>query len=301
MPFPVAAIAALGAGAMGMGGQLYDTYQSVRTSKRNVDRTIAAQKAEAELAYQRSVEMWHKQNAYNSPEEQMKRFGSAGLNPHLIYGQGNAGNASAVAPYQAANLQYRYEAPQYGGAIGALLPTLMSVGSWMQNMRLTETEIESKRTGMDRTRQLIEYLRERNPAELRKLGNQLSIFPYQESAARNVAERGNLQLTDMLEKLRYDWGYEFEGLEYGDYSYKEAGRGRRAQELRKLEEDTRLRKSQADWFEPATIMRLVLGSVLGLSRMGSRVQPRSGGSVRMVGKGSLGRWSANRKRWIPSR
>lgn len=34
-------------------------------------------------------------NAYNSPVQQMQRFKEAGLNPHLIYGQGTNGNQSA--------------------------------------------------------------------------------------------------------------------------------------------------------------------------------------------------------------
>lgn len=38
--------------------------------------------------------MWQEQNAYNTPAEQMKRFDAAGLNPNLIYSQGNAGNAT---------------------------------------------------------------------------------------------------------------------------------------------------------------------------------------------------------------
>lgn len=37
-------------------------------------------------------------NRYNSPESQMKRYQQAGLNPHLIYGQGTAGNQSSPAP-----------------------------------------------------------------------------------------------------------------------------------------------------------------------------------------------------------
>lgn len=35
-----------------------------------------------------------KNREYNSPKNQMARFKEAGLNPHLIYGQGNAGNAA---------------------------------------------------------------------------------------------------------------------------------------------------------------------------------------------------------------
>lgn len=43
-------------------------------------------------------DMWNKTNAYNAPAAQMARFKAAGLNPHLIYGQGSNGNATMAAP-----------------------------------------------------------------------------------------------------------------------------------------------------------------------------------------------------------
>jgi len=38
-------------------------------------------------------------NAYNTPANQMARFKDAGLNPHLIYGQGSPGNQSSPLTY----------------------------------------------------------------------------------------------------------------------------------------------------------------------------------------------------------
>lgn len=46
-----------------------------------------------------NLDMWNLQNEYNSPQAQMKRFEEAGLNPALMYSQGNAGNA-VNAPVQ---------------------------------------------------------------------------------------------------------------------------------------------------------------------------------------------------------
>lgn len=46
-----------------------------------------------------NLDMWNLQNEYNSPAAQMKRFEEAGLNPALIYSQGNPGNAT-TAPVQ---------------------------------------------------------------------------------------------------------------------------------------------------------------------------------------------------------
>lgn len=43
-----------------------------------------------------NIEFWNMQNAYNSPKAQMARFEEAGLNPHLIYGRGESGNAAPI-------------------------------------------------------------------------------------------------------------------------------------------------------------------------------------------------------------
>lgn len=43
--------------------------------------------------------MWERQNEYNSPEQQMMRLKSAGLNPNLVYGSGSvSGNTTSSAP-----------------------------------------------------------------------------------------------------------------------------------------------------------------------------------------------------------
>jgi len=43
-----------------------------------------------------NLQMWNMQNAYNSPAAQMQRYKDAGLNPNLIYGQGQPGMASSM-------------------------------------------------------------------------------------------------------------------------------------------------------------------------------------------------------------
>ena len=49
--------------------------------------------------------MWNKQNEYNTPANQMKRFEAAGLNPNLVYGQGSSGNASSAPTSARADLR----------------------------------------------------------------------------------------------------------------------------------------------------------------------------------------------------
>lgn len=83
--------------------------KSVQTAKRNTDLTILANQKNAELAFERDKEQLAYQNQYNTPEAQMARFKKAGLNPNLIYSQGNPGNQTTIARYQAPNVQYNYK------------------------------------------------------------------------------------------------------------------------------------------------------------------------------------------------
>lgn len=262
------------------GGALYDSSQNRKTAKENTNKTIAAQKAEAELAYQRSVQMWNMQNAYNSPEAQMQRFRAAGLNPHLIYGQGNPGNASSPPQYQPANLQYRYEAPTYGAAIGSILPTLMAVGTWMQNMRLSEADLRSKEvaqergiTETERARQVIEYLREANPKLLQQMDNKLSLYPYQKSLQRDLSNKAYLNVADLEQDYRYKYGDSlFRQLQH-DPRFPSQGAevgGLRKLQFLQQESKTKLEAARASWSEfditnPQAIMQLVLSGIMGMA------------------------------------
>ena len=66
---------------------------------------LIRQKHEERMAQEQrnwNLEQWHRQNKYNSPEAQMERLKAAGLNPHLLYGQGvkgATGQADAVPGY----------------------------------------------------------------------------------------------------------------------------------------------------------------------------------------------------------
>lgn len=99
MPLPLAPL-------LGVGASLASTYLASRTQRRNVDRTNRANRELAEYAYQRDLEMWNRQNEYNTPSAQMQRFKEAGLNPNLIYGQGTPGNAQQMPKYNAPNVDY---------------------------------------------------------------------------------------------------------------------------------------------------------------------------------------------------
>lgn len=266
-------------GILGAGAAIYDSYQSNKTARQNTDKTIAANKAEAELAYQRQLEMWNRQNLYNSPEAQMARFKAAGLNPHLIYQQGNAGNSANIPNYQPPKVAYQYEAPRYGAAINSILPTLMSVGTWMQHMRQSEVEIKQKQTNTERAQQMVEYLTQMNPKLLQQAENRLSLFPYQKDMQDYLSNQARTKLFEMEQSFRH---------QYGDDLFNDMGSSWERKRLpsiggmkgldlgiRKLkfveqEAQSRLKQAQASWTDfditnPQALMQMVLQGVMGMA------------------------------------
>lgn len=103
-------IGALGAtlisqGMSGLTG-LYNSWRDRVQSEKNIKLSNQFNIAQAERSNQMNIENWNMQNMYNTPEAQMERYKKAGLNPLLIYGQGNPGNASGLPPYQAVKADY---------------------------------------------------------------------------------------------------------------------------------------------------------------------------------------------------
>lgn len=120
MAFPAAAV--IGAAASTLGG-----FFGNRSRKR-----------EAEKQRQFSESMWNKQNAYNTPKMQMDRLKAAGLNPALMYGQGNTGNAEKALPYQQPQIENIGANAAQSAAAGAQLSL---VNAQRQNIE-ADTELK---------------------------------------------------------------------------------------------------------------------------------------------------------------
>lgn len=77
-------------------------------SKRAIRMQNEANMKLAQYQYDLQLEQWNRANAYNSPVAQMERYKAAGLNPYLIYGNGqsSAGMAASSAPaYNAPHIE----------------------------------------------------------------------------------------------------------------------------------------------------------------------------------------------------
>lgn len=83
----------------GIGTSAFQTAISALLAKRNSDLQYQANSKLAKESYDRQIEFWNMQNAYNTPAAQMRRLQEAGLNPAMLNGvsaQNTAGNLSSV-------------------------------------------------------------------------------------------------------------------------------------------------------------------------------------------------------------
>lgn len=127
------------------------------------------------------------QLAYNTPKSQMTRYQDAGLNPHLIYGQGTPGN-------QQAPLQYpQQRSVDQGAALNAL-------GSNFQNALLVQSQVQAtdaktRQTGvLTQLNELQKAVLARNPL-LNEAGFSAIIQSLVSSAEIKAAEGGMKKAT----------------------------------------------------------------------------------------------------------
>ena len=129
MPFPVGAaiIAQTGGGLLNSLGQANQNRENTELARWMYEK----QKADA-------LEFWKLQNEYNSPQAQMKRFQEAGLNPNLIYGQGNTASPISTPDFQAPPRR----SPEWGNALStAGLSTLQQI----YNLDIQQAQLDNLR------------------------------------------------------------------------------------------------------------------------------------------------------------
>lgn len=88
-------------------------------AKRGLRLSVAANKELGDYSYNKMMQAWGAQNAYNHPSAQMERLREAGLNPRLMYGNGpmNTGQARELPKYNSNNLHADIPAPQVSNLI----------------------------------------------------------------------------------------------------------------------------------------------------------------------------------------
>lgn len=138
MPFPIAAAIAAGSS---LAGQYYNAQSTGKLNKKTMrwnEQMYERQRKDAltDVAFQ---------NEYNSPAAQMQRLKSAGLNPHLVYGNGATTEGATVRSSSVEG--WRPSAPQVDttGATSALFQAY--------DLDMKQTQIDMLKESMNVARQ----------------------------------------------------------------------------------------------------------------------------------------------------
>lgn len=130
--------------AMGVASLAAQLFGQRKQNKEN--RKLAEFQNDANTRFQ------EKMLEYNTPANQMARFQDAGLNPRLIYGQGNPGNQSAAQ-------QYPDIKPADYQRLGEFLPLINQTSLAQTQVQATNSKIQLQtvqRSVMDLQRQVLE-------------------------------------------------------------------------------------------------------------------------------------------------
>lgn len=141
MPLNAGQIAMINAGTqLAVGGLNYfSQYQNNRAQLAYNERMYDRQRADALSDY-------NMQNQYNTPEMQMQRFKDAGLNPNLIYKQGNEG--ATVRSTEAKS--YNPTAPQFQNFdVGSIIAQSQNIESVQAATDLTKERIKTEQLSQE--------------------------------------------------------------------------------------------------------------------------------------------------------
>lgn len=96
--------------------------------------------------YDMSLEQWQRENAYNSPSQQMQRLKDAGLNPNLAYDHiGNqSGSSPQMSPVESKFNQTDYRQRKFEGLVDAV--------SKLSNMRYQSAQVDNLEATNDNLR-----------------------------------------------------------------------------------------------------------------------------------------------------
>lgn len=142
MPLGPAAVYGLIQGGAALLGGLAQNIGQKRADKRLNEQNIELEK----MRQKHNIDFWNMQNAYNTPAQQMARFREAGLNPHLIYGQGTPGNAQSIAPAATPKIQRgNYLQNTLGLDAQNMINTINTTKTTNKNLDLMDKEINLKR------------------------------------------------------------------------------------------------------------------------------------------------------------
>nr|QJB19924.1 MAG: DNA pilot protein [Microvirus sp.] len=131
MPLPI--LGPILAGAAGVIGNAINSGGQSAVNEQN----IQFQREMYERQRKDAIEFFNMSNAYNSPQEQMKRFELAGLNPALMYSRGDSGAAGSIPVPDTAPPQLRN--PEWGNMLSGGANALEQ----MYNLDIKQAQVDN--------------------------------------------------------------------------------------------------------------------------------------------------------------
>lgn len=186
---PIAAalpfIAQVAPAAISAATQMASPRRQYKFNQKLAQQQNAMNRDNMEWQLEQNKKLLAEQLAYDSPEAQMQRYKAAGLNPHLIYGQGSSGNQGSPIQFgQAPNVNM--------GNVDASLPDIggLVLRSLMSNSQIGLNEARTNESSMKQQLTAIQTeIAKTNPMLNPQVANSVSnameyvaLQKYQESA-----------------------------------------------------------------------------------------------------------------------
>lgn len=249
-------------------------------NKRAMYDANALNRENATWTLEQNRKIQNEQRVYDSPEEQMKRYKAAGLNPNMIYGSGSS--AGAAFPIAAGGIgPARLDAPvaSYGDPAGAFL----QAGQAMAQTSLTrqkEEESEQKVILMDAQADVAKSNPMLNPHVYRATVFQLeaaaNLKAQQDRFMSSFQDGSNLSRSEYMldrgmQKVEQDIikGLQEIGIKGTAAEIQQMDKAIKNQILQSKEYENMLKKIQVDWMKDGDItpQHILQGIMLLLQKM----------------------------------
>lgn len=145
-------------------GTLFTNNASSKASIRENAKSRQFARESSDIAFQRQMDAWRQENEYNSPLNQMQRYLAAGLNPNLIYSQGQT--PSPVPTVASAQNQVSH-VPNYQNPLST--DNLLAAKLAEAQIRNLDADTDKKDAETNMTYQEIWRITQMTPAEVDKM------------------------------------------------------------------------------------------------------------------------------------
>lgn len=135
-----ATMAVVAPAAIGATGGFLGQAMANRRRKKELESMQAYNTTMYERQRADATDDWMRQNAYNSPHQQMQRLREAGLNPHLIYGKGADNTAQAMRASSSSNPS---SPPDIKSGLTAAMEGAQSAVALASGARMNKAQIDN--------------------------------------------------------------------------------------------------------------------------------------------------------------